>query len=128
MRAEAEVHARQPIANSGKGIRVEKVADQRFLQSLEQENSWIHRKRAGGGSRLAAARRETDDSLLSMTCRHELTQNKLPALGEIKPSKDGGQSVVLAGWDTSKEQWSPERKPSLIGGSYTILLRRGSWS
>lgn len=68
MRAEVEVHARQPIASSGKGIRVEKVADQRLLQSLEQENSWIHRKRAGGGSRLAATRRETDDRLLSITC------------------------------------------------------------
>lgn len=68
MRAEVEVHAWQPTANSGKGIRVEKVADQRLLQSLEQENSWIHRKRDGGGSRLAAARRETDDRRLSMTC------------------------------------------------------------
>lgn len=69
MRAEVGVHAQKPIASSGEGIGAEKDADQRLLEPLEQENSWIHGRRARAGSRLAAARRETEDRSLGVSCR-----------------------------------------------------------
>lgn len=41
--------------------------------------------------------------------RHELTRNEFPDLGEIKPSTDAGQPVVLAGWDTPLRSGGAQR-------------------